>query len=76
MTDEEWQVAQSEWRNSANWRFGHYAAKRDPRTWVRKQNVVYGWTLNFAHPSSWWWMAMAIILPVVLIGVVAILREW
>jgi len=72
MTDEEWQVAQSEWENPANWHFGHYAARRDPRVWVRKRNFVYGWTFNFARPASWCWIAVGVAIPVALIALDAI----
>lgn len=53
MTDDEWRAAQEEWTSASNWRWGIYAAPRDPRIWVRKQEMRFGWTFNFAHPASW-----------------------
>ena len=32
-----------------------YDAPRDPRVWVPKRWGL-GWTLNFAHRASWWWV--------------------
>ena len=54
MTDAEWRAAQEEWNDAANWRWGLiYVAARDPRIWVRKRQMQFGWTFNFAHPVSW-----------------------
>lgn len=47
-----------EWhQNKANWKWGmFYVNKQDPRVWLPKRNPVMGWTLNFAHRSSYWWL--------------------
>jgi uncharacterized membrane protein len=64
MDNSKWLAAQAEWENSANWRWGHYIAPRDPRVWVRKRNPQYGWTLNLAHRRSWMWLAVLLGVPV------------
>ena len=66
MTDAEWRAAQEEWKDSSNWRRRIYAASRDPRIWVRKQEMRFGWTFNFAHPVSWFLFASLICLPLAL----------
>jgi uncharacterized membrane protein len=56
----------TEWENPANWRgglLGLYVAPRDPRTWVHKK-YGYGWTLNFAHRRSWYWLFGLLGLPI------------
>ncbi len=40
-----------------------YYNKSDPAVWVEKR-VGIGWTLNFAHPSSWAFMAFVFLVPV------------
>jgi uncharacterized membrane protein len=73
MDDVSWRAAQAEWENPANWRLlGCYVAPRDPRVWVRKRNPTRGWTLNFAHRSSWLWLAIFAVLIVMLIAVRAL----
>lgn len=72
--DEAWTAAQREWADPANWRgsgpLAVYHAPRDPRILVRKREMQYGWTLNFAHRASWVW---AIGVPLAAAGVVALL---
>lgn len=60
MSNEDWSAAQAEQANPDNWRFGIYRSPRDPHVWVRKQRAEFGWTLNFAHRSSWLWVIAAI----------------
>jgi uncharacterized membrane protein len=63
-----------EWRDPRNWRggwLGVYVAPRDPRVWVPKRRPAFGWTLNFAHRTSWIWLA-ALLLPGLVVAVVAI----
>jgi uncharacterized membrane protein len=70
MTNEEWLAAEKEWRNAENWLpFGIYFARRDPRPRVRKQAPAFGWTPNFAHRASWWWVALTLAVPAALIAV-------
>ena len=57
MDDDQWRTAEAEWKNPSNWHWWHYAASRDPRIWVRKRDPRFGWTLNFAYPLSWVWLA-------------------
>jgi uncharacterized membrane protein len=39
-----------------NYRFGIiYFNRKDKRKVVPKRNRLLGWTLNFAHPYSYWW---------------------
>lgn len=43
------------------WRFGiFYYDPEDKRIWVPKRIAVLGWTLNFAHPGSWFIFAMIV----------------
>lgn len=66
-----------EWENPANWRgglLGVYVAPRDPRIWVPKK-YGYGWTLNFAHRGSWYWLIGLIALPLLVVGLIALLTE-
>ena len=59
----------AEWRDAGNWHFFYsvYACKRDPRRIVPKINSSgdprwwLGATFNFAHPSSFLWIAAAIV---------------
>jgi uncharacterized membrane protein len=66
MTDTEWRAAQEEWKDLSNWRWGLYVAPRDPRIWVRKHQIQFGWTFNFAHPVSWFLLACLIGTPLAL----------
>jgi len=52
------------WSDPANWRWGIYYCKEDPRVVVPKSIKWMGWTVNFARPS-----AVPIIL---LIGLLAV----
>jgi uncharacterized protein DUF5808 len=67
MTGDDWPKQQAEWENPGNWRLSLYYAPRDSRVWVRKRNPTFGWTLNFAHRQSWFWLAVLVGLPVLLI---------
>lgn len=63
---------QSEWERPENWRgglMGIYVAPRDPRIWVPKRNPWMGFTLNFAHRASWWWMAFLLGVPLAVVFV-------
>lgn len=40
-----------------------YYNRSDPAVWVEKR-IGVGWTLNFAHPVSWVFMAFAIAVPI------------
>ena len=45
---------QALWSNPAHWRAGGiYVCRDDPRRIVPKRLPVLGWTVNFAHRSSW-----------------------
>lgn len=57
MTDDQWVAAEAEWHTPSNWRYGFYYAPRDPRVWVRKRRIEFGWTLNMARRASWFWVA-------------------
>lgn len=74
MDHDAWVRAQREWGDRSNWRGSGlaavYYAPRDPRILVRKRETHYGWTLNFAHRTSWAW---AIGVPLATVGVVALL---
>jgi hypothetical protein len=42
------------WSDPANWPLaGLYYCKGDPRIIVPKRNPRFGWTMNFAHTSTW-----------------------
>jgi uncharacterized membrane protein len=34
-----------------------YFNRKDKRVIVPKRNRMLGWTVNFAHPYAYWWMA-------------------
>ncbi|MEQ8849491.1 DUF5808 domain-containing protein [Botrimarina sp.] len=68
-------VNRSEWANPANWRWGIYRSPRDSRVWVPKKPKWAGWTLNFAHRASYWWLA-ALLAPAIFALVVVALIEW
>jgi uncharacterized membrane protein len=76
MTNDEWLAAEAEWKNPANWRWlgHHYVAPRDPRIWVRKRNPERGWTLNFAHRPSWYWLTAILAIPIAIL-LILILRS-
>lgn len=55
-----------EWENLENWShpvYGLYFSKRDTRIWVPKRVPSFGWTLNLAHPASFWWMVGFMVIP-------------
>jgi len=61
----------SVWRDTKSWRGGWlniYVAPGDPRVWVPKISGM-GWTLNFAHGASWWWLAGLLGVPMVFVFV-------
>jgi len=61
---------ESEWRDPKNWRarwIGIYVAPRDSRVWVPKRIPAMGWTLNFAHRASWWWLAGLLGVPMLFV---------
>ena len=75
-----------EWHEPANWTGGilrRYASERDTRLWVPKSNPALGWTLNFAHPKSMFWLVglivgiplLAVALPVAILWLVHVLRR-
>ena len=57
----------NEWHQDlSNWKWGmFYVNKQDPRVWLPKRNPVMGWTLNFAHRSSYWWLFGLTIFPLI-----------
>jgi uncharacterized membrane protein len=60
-----------EWCYPANWNGGmlrRYASSRDTRLWVPKSNPVLGWTLNFAHPASTYWLVGLVLAGPLLVG--------
>jgi uncharacterized membrane protein len=57
VVDDGWTNAGREWRDPANWHWGFYSAPNDPRIWVRKRTMHFGWTFNYAHRASWYWTA-------------------
>ena len=60
-----------EWRDPANWTgpiLRRYASERDTRLWVPKSNPALGWTLNFAHPKSMYWL-VGLVLGIPLLAV-------
>ena len=64
------EINDREWHDPANWTggvFRRYASERDTRLWVPKSNPVLGWTLNFAHPSSMFWLICLILVPLLLV---------
>jgi hypothetical protein len=56
------------WSDSSNWRGGIvYVCKDDPRVIVPKKRKWGGWTMNFAHGSSWW-ILFACVLSIIVPG--------
>lgn len=49
-----------------------YVNPDDPAIWVPKRFGL-GWTLNFAHPASWWLLAL-LLLPCAVILIVSLTR--
>lgn len=74
--NEQTRVNEQSWANDEHWS-GHsaiaiYFSKVDSRIWVPKRIPKYGWTLNFGHPNSAYWllgiMIGLVLLPVVMIS--------
>jgi uncharacterized membrane protein len=64
------EINDREWQDPTNWTGGvlrRYASERDTRLWVRKSNPALGWTLNFAHPSSMFWLIGLILVPLLMV---------
>lgn len=61
-----------EGEDPANWRgkglFAYYYAPSDPRVWVPKRIEALGWTLNFAHRASWYWLVGLVGTPLLIAG--------
>jgi hypothetical protein len=85
MTQE--QVNLEEWGNPANWHNGRYSSRRDTRVWVPARpwgsgnQMVTNYPLvsfrgsrfNYGHPRTRLWIGVFISLPVVVIGLRAML---
>jgi uncharacterized membrane protein len=66
-------INQSEWENPDNWSMGLYFSKKDNRTWVPKQILWMGWTLNLGTKSGALWMIGLLIgIPVSIVLIVLI----
>ena len=64
------EINDREWHDPANWTGGilrRYASERDTRLWVPKSNPALGWTLNFAHPASMFWLIGLLLIPILLL---------
>ncbi|MEY4595050.1 MAG: hypothetical protein RIQ47_1460 [Bacteroidota bacterium] len=62
--------------DDANWKWGvFYVNKEDPRVWLPKRNPVMGWTLNFAHRSSYWWLFGLTFIPLIPVLLVALFAK-
>jgi len=64
------EINDREWHDPTNWTGGvlrRYASERDTRLWVPKSNPAFGWTLNFAHPSSMVWLIGLLLVPILLL---------
>jgi uncharacterized membrane protein len=73
------EINHSEWQNEKNWSgpklISMYFSKADSRTWIRKQNPYFGWTLNFGKTAGVVWLVsiiMAIIVCIVLASNIAV----
>ena len=67
-------VNEREWHAPGNWRWGWlgvYSSEQDSRLVVPKRNRIMGWTLNFAHRSSWLWLAVVLGVPLLMVLVAA-----
>lgn len=64
-------INNNQWNNPDNWSrrgiFGIYFSKIDTRAWVPKALPALGWTINFGHPNSVFWLGAVIALPVLLV---------
>ncbi len=73
------EINQAEWRNRDNWRgppwLGFYASPRDSRAIVPKRPRLFGFTLNFGHPSARWFLAAIAVLAVMVTAVVFFLER-
>ena len=57
------------WNDPANWKWGVYYCKADPRAIVPKHIKWMGWTINFARPSAFpilLFMFAILIIPVLI----------
>ena len=67
----------NEWHNPNNWSrmgmFGIYFSKSDTRIFVPKITPVFGWTLNFGHRYSVFWIGALIGLPVLAVVTTALM---
>lgn len=64
-------------RDDDHWVAGvFYYNPDDPALWVGKRLGI-GWTLNFAHPASWFILAAMLLLPIAAIaaGIVFVHRS-
>ena len=69
---------QQELERPENWHagwFGVYIAPADPRIWVPKRTPHLGWTLNFAHRTSWLVLAALVLLPVGIVALATLLAR-
>jgi hypothetical protein len=68
------------WNDRKNWRaYGIYFCKADPRCIVPKRNKWAGWTMNFARPSGWIALLIAILylmLPITFLCSVGLFYGW
>ena len=79
-------INEREWLDPANWTgpiLRRYASARDTRLWVPKSNPALGWTLNFAHPKSMYWLVgllrgipvVAVLVPLLVLWLVHIIHR-
>lgn len=69
----------NEWHNPNNWSrmglFGIYFSKADTRWLVPKATPAFGWTLNFGYRYSVLSLAVALVLPVVMLTIALALQN-
>ena len=59
------------WNDPANWKWGVYYCKADPRAIVPKRIKWMGWTINFARPSAFpvlLFMLALLLVPVLIVN--------
>lgn len=61
------ELNEAEWADPANWRRGIYRSARDTRVFVPKRPRWAGWTLNFAHNASVWWLMALLTAPLAVV---------
>ncbi|MFB9069070.1 DUF5808 domain-containing protein [Pseudofulvimonas gallinarii] len=65
------------WNNPVNWTgpgwLGIYHAAEDSRAMVPKRPRYLGWTLNFAHPASRWFLAACVALVLIVLTIQLVL---